>query len=272
MKCSFSRPLTNPLAPTMRRGLKSYCTLTRIVEGRYRCRPSWSAEEAVTCSIPTSARPCGSPAGLALIALVLAACGGAGASSPPAGTTAPSAASETTAPATPGASGVPPDQVTGDLTVLDWAGYDDRCTGRTSRTPTPTSTSTSSSATSDADILARWRPAARPTSSTPTPAGSSSTSTRAWPPRSTRASSRTGTRCRRRSRRSARSTASSTSSRGTGASPRSSTTPTRSTPSPAGRPCSIRPYTDHISMWDDGPGAVTVSSYIHGWDETAITD
>jgi spermidine/putrescine transport system substrate-binding protein len=27
----------------------------------------------------------------------------------------------------------------------------------------------------------------------------------------------------------------------------------------------------HISMWDDGPGAVTVSSYIHGWDETAIT-
>ena len=25
-------------------------------------------------------------------------------------------------------------------------------------------------------------------------------------------------------------------------------------------------------MWDDGPGAVTVSSYIHGYDETAITD
>jgi len=24
-------------------------------------------------------------------------------------------------------------------------------------------------------------------------------------------------------------------------------------------------------MWDDGPGAVTVSSYIHGWDETQIT-
>ena len=30
-------------------------------------------------------------------------------------------------------------------------------------------------------------------------------------------------------------------------------------------------YDDHISMWDDGPGAVTVSSYIHGWDETAVT-
>ena len=30
-------------------------------------------------------------------------------------------------------------------------------------------------------------------------------------------------------------------------------------------------YSGHISMWDDGPGAVTVSSYIHGWDETAIT-
>jgi spermidine/putrescine-binding protein len=30
-------------------------------------------------------------------------------------------------------------------------------------------------------------------------------------------------------------------------------------------------YAGHVSMWDDGPGAVTVSSYIHGWDETAIT-
>lgn len=27
----------------------------------------------------------------------------------------------------------------------------------------------------------------------------------------------------------------------------------------------------HISMWDDGPGAVTVSSYIHKYDETNIT-
>jgi spermidine/putrescine transport system substrate-binding protein len=31
-------------------------------------------------------------------------------------------------------------------------------------------------------------------------------------------------------------------------------------------------YAKHISMWDDGPAAVTVSSYIHGYDETAITD
>jgi spermidine/putrescine transport system substrate-binding protein len=31
-------------------------------------------------------------------------------------------------------------------------------------------------------------------------------------------------------------------------------------------------YKGHISMWDDGPGAVTVSSYVHGWDETKITD
>ncbi len=31
-------------------------------------------------------------------------------------------------------------------------------------------------------------------------------------------------------------------------------------------------YSGHISMWDDGPAAVTVSSYIHGYDETAITD
>ena len=25
-------------------------------------------------------------------------------------------------------------------------------------------------------------------------------------------------------------------------------------------------------MWNDGPGAVAVSRYIHGWDETALTD
>jgi spermidine/putrescine transport system substrate-binding protein len=31
-------------------------------------------------------------------------------------------------------------------------------------------------------------------------------------------------------------------------------------------------YAGHISMWDDGPAAVTVSSYIHGWDEETITD
>ena len=31
-------------------------------------------------------------------------------------------------------------------------------------------------------------------------------------------------------------------------------------------------YAGHISMWNDGPGAVTVSSYIHGYDETDITE
>lgn len=31
-------------------------------------------------------------------------------------------------------------------------------------------------------------------------------------------------------------------------------------------------YAGHISMWNDGPAAVTVSSYINGYDETAITD
>ncbi len=30
-------------------------------------------------------------------------------------------------------------------------------------------------------------------------------------------------------------------------------------------------YAGHISMWDDGPAAVTVSAYINDWDETAIT-
>jgi spermidine/putrescine-binding protein len=30
-------------------------------------------------------------------------------------------------------------------------------------------------------------------------------------------------------------------------------------------------YAGHVVMWDDGPGAVSVSSYVHGWDETKIT-
>ena len=74
------------------------------------------------------------------------------------------------------------------------------------------------------------------------------------------------------SRSSVSSTASSTSSRGTGASPRSSTAPTRSPRSTSWDALFDPDYSGHISMWDDGPGAVTVSSYIHGWDETAITD
>jgi spermidine/putrescine transport system substrate-binding protein len=31
-------------------------------------------------------------------------------------------------------------------------------------------------------------------------------------------------------------------------------------------------FASHVAMWDDGPAAVTVSSYIHGWDETKVTD
>lgn len=31
-------------------------------------------------------------------------------------------------------------------------------------------------------------------------------------------------------------------------------------------------YAGHISMWNDGPAAVAVSSYIHAWDETQLTD
>jgi len=31
-------------------------------------------------------------------------------------------------------------------------------------------------------------------------------------------------------------------------------------------------FKGHISMWDDGPGAVTIATYVKGWDETALTD
>ena len=30
-------------------------------------------------------------------------------------------------------------------------------------------------------------------------------------------------------------------------------------------------YKGHISMWDDGPGAVQADAYVHGWEETKIT-
>jgi spermidine/putrescine-binding protein len=30
-------------------------------------------------------------------------------------------------------------------------------------------------------------------------------------------------------------------------------------------------YDGHVVMWDDGPGAVSVSAYVHGWDETKLT-
>lgn len=31
-------------------------------------------------------------------------------------------------------------------------------------------------------------------------------------------------------------------------------------------------YAGHVSMWNDGPAAVAVSSYINGWDETNLTE
>jgi len=31
-------------------------------------------------------------------------------------------------------------------------------------------------------------------------------------------------------------------------------------------------YKGHISMWDDGPGAVTIATYVKGWDETKLSD
>jgi spermidine/putrescine transport system substrate-binding protein len=30
-------------------------------------------------------------------------------------------------------------------------------------------------------------------------------------------------------------------------------------------------FKGHISMWDDGPGAVTIATYVKNWDETALT-
>ena len=31
-------------------------------------------------------------------------------------------------------------------------------------------------------------------------------------------------------------------------------------------------FKGHISMWDDGPGAVTVATYVKGWDETKLSE
>ena len=31
-------------------------------------------------------------------------------------------------------------------------------------------------------------------------------------------------------------------------------------------------FKGHLSMWDDGPGAVAIATYVKGWDETKLTD
>ena len=76
------------------------------------------------------------------------------------------------------------------------------------------------------------------------------------------------------SRSSASSTASSTSSPGTGATARSSTGPTGSRRRVESWAALLDPeYSGHISMWDDGVAARSTSPrYIHGWDETNLTD
>ena len=117
-----------------------------------------------------------------------------------------------------------------ELLVLEWSGYEEPDFWTDFAEANPTRTSRSSSATPTPTSSPRWRAAARPTSSTSTPAGSSSTWTQGLVQEiDTSKLDELGQGPRRVQGARARSTASSTSSRGTGASPRSSTTPSTST-------------------------------------------
>ena len=218
------------------------------------------------------------PAGLALIALLVAACGGAGASSPPAGSTAPSApvestAAETTAPATPEASEMPPDQVTGELTVLDWAGYDDPLYWQDFHDKYPNvKTTVDPSGASDVTILRRMQngePAdifhqytgyIKDDVDLGLVAEIDTSKLKNWdkvPDGFKKTGQVDGKQYCVPFDWGFTSVLYNTK---------------KVDPPPDSWAALTDPkYKGHISMWDDGPGAVTVSSYIHGYDETKIT-
>jgi spermidine/putrescine transport system substrate-binding protein len=212
------------------------------------------------------------PAGLALIALLIAACSGAGASSPPASTTAPSAAVETTAPATPGASEVPPDKVTGDLTVLDWAGYDDPLYWQDFKDTYPNVNVGFEFGGSDGDIYSKMKAGDQADVFHPYTGW-----LQFYADEGLAAEIDTGKLSNWDKVPEAFKKIGQVDGKqycvpyDWGFSSILYNTE-KATPAPESWSALLDPaYTGHISMWDDGPSAVTVSSYIHGWDETQIT-
>ncbi len=215
------------------------------------------------------------PAGLALIALLIAACGGAGASSPPAAdTTAPSAAVETSAPATPEASEMPADQVTGDLTVLDWSGYEQDWAWQDFKTKYPKVTPNFEFGTSDGDIYGKIKSGTSQAdvfhpytgwlqfyADEGLAAEIDTSKLKNWdkvPDSFKKIGQINGKQyC---------------VPWDWGFTSLLYRTDKVTKPVDTWAALMDPAYKGHISMWDDGPSAVTTSSYIHGYDETAITD
>ena len=212
------------------------------------------------------------PASLALIALILAACGGAGASSPPAESTAPSTGAETTAPATPEASELPPDQVTGDLTVLDWAGYDDPLYWQDFKDTYPNVNVNFEFGDTDgtiyglmkggdqADVFHPYTGWVQFYADEGLAAEIDTSKLKNWdkvPDAFKKMGEINGKQyC---------------VPYDWGFTSILYNTDKVKTPIDSWAALLDPAYKDHISMWNDGPGAVTVSSYIHGYDETNIT-
>ena len=212
------------------------------------------------------------PLGLALVALVFAACGGAGASSPPAATVAPTAAA--TAEATPEATEIPPDQVTGDLTVLDWSGYEQDWAWEDFKTKYPNATANFEFGTSDGDIYGKIKTGGSQADVFHPYTGwlqfyadeglaeeIDTSKLKNWdkvPEEFKQVGQFNGKQyC---------------VPWDWGFTSVLYRTDKVTTPVDSWAALLDPAYKGHISMWDDGPGAVTISSYIHDYDETAITD
>lgn len=220
------------------------------------------------------------PVGFTLIptlAVILAACAGGGASpsAPPA--SEPASAVPTTAPATasatPVATEVPPDQVTGDLNVLDWAGYEDPLYWQDFKDTYPNVEPAFQFGANDADILGKMRIGVGADVFHPYTgylqfyvdeglAQEIDTSKlKNWdkvPENFKKIGQFNGKQyC---------------VPFDWGFTSVLYNTDKVTTPIDSWAALTDPAYKGHISMWDDGPGAVTVSSYIHGYDETAITD
>jgi spermidine/putrescine transport system substrate-binding protein len=210
------------------------------------------------------------PAGLALVALILTACGGAGASSPPVATEAPPAA--TVAP-TEAASEVPPDQLTGDLTVLEWSGYEDPLYWQDFKDKYPNVNVGFEFGANDVDILRQMEGGSQADIfhqytgfieddvALGLAAEIDTTKLKNWdkvPDKFKAVGLVDGKQYCVPFDWGFTSILYNTE---------------KVDPPPDSWAALIDPkYKDHISMWDDGPGAVAVSSYIHGYDETNITD
>jgi spermidine/putrescine-binding protein len=220
------------------------------------------------------------PVGFTLIptlAVIVAACAGGGASPSAPSASEPASAVPTTAPATasatPVATDVPPDQVTGDLNVLDWAGYEDPLYWQDFKDTYPNVEPTFQFGANDADILGKMRIGVGADVFHPYTgylqfyvdeglAQEIDTSKlKNWdkvPENFKKIGQFNGKQyC---------------VPFDWGFTSVLYNTDKVTKPIDSWAALTDPAYKGHISMWDDGPGAVTVSSYIHGYDETAITD